>query len=416
MITRPDLKPTPDQDPASASVTHSRLQGHMEMLCTEIGERPTGSAGSREAEEYIRKILETLGYEVELQKFPTRTWTVQEAACRCGGETVPVVVNPYSPSCSTTAPAVWVGTMDDLRGADLRGKILIAEGELTAEPLMPRNFRFYQHEPHQELVALIEEKGPAALITISPRSDYPVPVIIDGDFELPSCTVTAIVGDRLRSRPDEPVTLVLKTGTRPTEAANVIGRSGTGRKIVLSAHLDTKFGTVGALDNASGVAALLLLAERFSERPPAIGLEFVFFNGEECYAAPGEGAYLDAGYCDPGKVSLAINVDGIGLRDMRSSIAYFGCPETIVAAAEEARSAFPDLVPVDPWPQGDHMIFLMAGIPAMAISTHAEPGVVEGVIHTPFDTLAGLDEGLIEETVAAIEAIIRAVDREEPAS
>ena len=51
---------------------------------------------------------------------------------------------------------------------------------------MPRNFRFYLHEPHQEILRVLEEKAPAALINarfntqgkLSPRP------IIDGRFEL----------------------------------------------------------------------------------------------------------------------------------------------------------------------------------------------------------------------------------------
>ncbi len=401
---------TPDQNPLPA--TGRRVRDHLAMLCTEIGERPTGSAGSRRAEEYIRGELEALGYAVERQEFEIRNWTVEETICRCGEERVPVVANPYSPGCSVTAPAVWVGSMNDLEQANLAGKIVIAHGGLTAEPLMPRNFRFYQHEPHQEIARVLEEKTPAALITVSPRSDYPVPVIIDGDFLLPSCTVTSPAGDRLRSHPDDPVTLVIKTRTDRTGAANVIGRRGSGKRVVLSAHLDTKHYTAGALDNASGVAALLLLARRFAERPPAIGLEFVFFNGEECYAVPGEGTYLDAGYADPAKVALAINIDGIGLLDHRSGISYYASPDTMIATAELAREPYADLERAEPWPQGDHMIFLMQGIPSMAISAHAEMSVIERVIHTPADTLAGLDEALIERTVDAVEAIVRALERE----
>lgn len=340
---------TPDQDLLSA--TRRRAHDHLAMLSEEIGERPTGSAGSRRAEEYIRGELEVLGYSIELQEFGTWSWTVLEATCR-SEKTVPVVANPYTPGCNITAPAVWVGSMTDLKQADLFGKIVIAHGELTAEPLMPKNFRFYRHEPHQEILRVLEEKAPAALITVSPRSDYAVPVIIDGDFSLPSCTVTSSTGDLLCSHPEDPITLVLKTRTGRTGAATVICRSGTGKKVVLCAHLDTKHYTPGALDNASGVAALLVLAERFRERPLATGLEFVFFNGEECYDVPGEGAYLDAGYCDPEKISLAINIDGIGLLHHRSGISYYGCPDTVVATAELARSLCADLERASPGPRG----------------------------------------------------------------
>ncbi|WP_158303679.1 hypothetical protein [Methanosphaerula palustris] len=59
--------------------------------------------------------------------------------------------------------------MDDMKQPDLVGKVVIAHGDLTAEPLMPKNFRFYWHEPHREIIRVIEEKGPATRITVSPR-------------------------------------------------------------------------------------------------------------------------------------------------------------------------------------------------------------------------------------------------------
>jgi Iap family predicted aminopeptidase len=409
-ISKKPIRNEQTHDQNRCPATGHPVHDHLAALCTDIGERPTGSAGSRRAEEYIREKLEALEYQVESQEFLTRNWTVEEATCRCGEETVPVVANPYSPGCSTTAPVVWVGSINDLKHTDLVGKIVIAHGDLTAEPLMPKNFRFYRHEPHLEIIRILEEKEPAALITVSPRLDYAIPVIIDGDFQIPSCTVTSSAGDHLRTHPDDPVTLIIKTRTSPTRAANVIGRQGTRKRIVLCAHLDTKHYTPGALDNASGVAALLLLARRFVERSLATGLEFVFFNGEECYHVPGEGAYLDAGYPDTGKVVLAINIDGIGLPDHRSGISYYGCPDGMVATAERARESFPDLERAEPWPQGDHMIF--QGIPAMAVSAHAAFRVIEKVIHTPADTQDRLDEALIERTVDAVEAIVRALDRE----
>ncbi len=53
------------------------------------------------------------------------------------------------------------------------------------------------------------------------------------------------------------------------------------RIIVIGAHYDSYYGTPGANDNASGVAATLALARRFSSKKPALTLRFVFFVNEE---------------------------------------------------------------------------------------------------------------------------------------
>ncbi len=59
---------------------------------------------------------------------------------------------------------------------------------------------------------------------------------------------------------------------------------GTTRReeiIVVGAHYDTVIGSPGANDNTSGVAAVLALARRFSERKPERTLRFLAFVNEE---------------------------------------------------------------------------------------------------------------------------------------
>ncbi len=51
--------------------------------------------------------------------------------------------------------------------------------------------------------------------------------------------------------------------------------------LVVGAHYDTKSGTPGADDNASGIAGLLELARRFHGTTGSIELRFVAFDSEE---------------------------------------------------------------------------------------------------------------------------------------
>ncbi|MHC4212176.1 MAG: M28 family peptidase [Planctomycetota bacterium] len=51
--------------------------------------------------------------------------------------------------------------------------------------------------------------------------------------------------------------------------------------VVVGAHYDSVFGTTGANDNASGVAATLALARLFADSKPQRTLRFVFFANEE---------------------------------------------------------------------------------------------------------------------------------------
>ena len=51
--------------------------------------------------------------------------------------------------------------------------------------------------------------------------------------------------------------------------------------LIVGAHYDTVSGTPGADDNASGVAALLALADAFAAKPQARTIRFVAFTNEE---------------------------------------------------------------------------------------------------------------------------------------
>lgn len=59
------------------------------------------------------------------------------------------------------------------------------------------------------------------------------------------------------------------------------GRSRSDTFVVIGAHYDTVAGSPGADDNASGVAALLVLARAFAESAPERTLRFVAFANEE---------------------------------------------------------------------------------------------------------------------------------------
>lgn len=68
-----------------------------------------------------------------------------------------------------------------------------------------------------------------------------------------------------------------------TDYHNVIAHFGpkSGEPIVIGAHYDAEENTMGADDNASGVAGLLALARLFKHQPPAIPVTLVAYTLEE---------------------------------------------------------------------------------------------------------------------------------------
>ena len=70
----------------------------------------------------------------------------------------------------------------------------------------------------------------------------------------------------------------MASSRRPEAAAR--GPAGAPRAVVI-AHIDSKSGTPGALDNATGVAAMLEVARLLADVTLRDTVQFVAFSGEE---------------------------------------------------------------------------------------------------------------------------------------
>jgi hypothetical protein len=86
--------------------------------------------------------------------------------------------------------------------------------------------------------------------------------------------------------------------------------------VVIGAHYDSVFGSPGANDNASGVAALLALARRFAGKPGGQTLRFVaFVNEEPPFFQTGQmGSFVYASRCQArgDKISAMLSLETIG--------------------------------------------------------------------------------------------------------
>ena len=177
---------------------------------------------------------------------------------------------------------------------------------------------------------------------------------------------------------------------RPARACNVVAASGRASgRVTVMAHVDTKPGTPGAVDNAAGVVVLLLLADllspaRHGELP--VGLELLAVNGEDHFAAPGEVAWLAAQHDRLEDIALAVNIDGAGYHDGRSAFSTSNVDDDLAAHIATVMARHDDLVPGPAWYQSDHSIFAMRGRPALAITSERLEQLLADVYHSPNDT------------------------------
>ena len=198
--------------------------------------------------------------------------------------------------------------------------------------------------------------------------------------------------------------------------------------LLIGAHYDKVDVGHGATDNASGVAAVLELAQALKAKPLAHHRVHVVFWDLEEKGLLGSRAWV----ATPGreKPALYVNFDVFGWGDtlwMMQPASDSG--DSLLVAALRASSTHEKLGfrPGDKYPPTDHLAFLKAGWPAVSFSLvggdeidpilavfgggkPAQMPKVMQVIHSARDTAAELDNGRVDDALRVIEQGLRAWD------
>lgn len=396
---------------AEQSQLEAELAHHLDFLSEKVGPRPVGSPANLAALRYISGLFSEAGLMLSEQRFDCPDWTCASTQLELDGKPLTAAANTYSIPCDVTAPTVVLSTIAELEAADLSGKIGVLCGELTQSALTPKNLHLYTIERDQQIIALLEAKQPAALITVNLGYPSLERLIEDRDLAIPSATVAADVGLSLAHRAGANVHLRIDSRRAPSFSANIVGRTASPerRRIVLCAHYDTKIETPGAYDNASGVSALLTLVKRLLADPPGVDLEFVAFSDEE-YFGQDDAAYMRDSGDHMGSVLATINMDAIGEYLGANTIAIMAHSEAFEARVKAITADFPGVKWVDPWPMSDHSIFAWRGVPCLAISSYFAG--MPRLAHQPYDTKAWISPARLAEVVTLVEMIVRAIAAE----
>ena len=396
----------------------ARAESYLHRLCTDVLDRRVGSPGNRAATDFFSVALANYGFQVETPSFDCIDWCEGGAGLAVGETEFEVSVSPYTLGGYARGPLAVISTLDELEAAGVSHCVVLLRGELAREPLMPKGFPFYNPDRHQRIIALLEAKAPQALIGATSRNPemagavYPFPLFEDGDFDIPSVYTTEEEGDRLAQREGEEVALDIRALRSPARGCNVVARKGGGRpRVVLCAHIDSKDGTPGALDNAGGVVVLLLVAELLADYDGELAIEIVALNGEDYYSNPGQQAYLrqNAGRFD--ETLLVINLDGAGYKVGDTAYSLYDCPPQLSRVLEETFASHAGLVQGDPWYQGDHSLFLMNKVPAVAMTSSRMTDVLTHIAHTPGDQRAMVDVTKLVGVALAIRDALLSLER-----
>ncbi len=436
---------------SAKEISAARIQAHMTVLADDAMQgRETGTPGFDRAAEYVADQFRGLRLQGinggNLQQITIRRTRVDErgsalTVTALGQRRTLAYANDFvtygmrgAASVSAEGPLMFVGDgvsvpqhgVDAYRGLDVAGKIVVA---LPGGPpsFSPSERSFYADATHK--VANAAAHGAAALLLVdAPQIPWDLRVRAarqlgvseamptrDRESVIPLVYLQRETAEGILGSLDRPtlqagllvgsVQLMLRQVSHEVSSANVVARlpgsdpRRVGEHIVLMAHLDhVGVGEPisgdavynGAVDNASGVAALLTMAKAFLSLPrrPARSLVFLATTGEE-QGLIGAEYFVRRSDLVPGEIVAALNVDGTSVTPFEHLDVRGGSNSSLGATSQAAGRQLSVAIRLEPLGVGgsDHSPFLLAGIPVLWVGASLPSEWMRTHYHTPQDDM-----------------------------
>lgn len=383
-----------------------------DILKNILKERPVGSENNMDILLYLENLMVKMGYEIKKLPFICTTWETDESCLTLNDRRINIQASPFSQPFEGSGKLVFAKSLEELETADCQNCILVVGGELATTPLQPKEYPFYYPDAHKYLIELFERKQPAAIIAATGKHSLcglqPFPLFEDGNFLIPSAYVTEAMFEELQGNDKEGMAWVsIQSKNKQQNSYQLVARKrnkSNHGKIIICAHMDTKYNTQGALDNAVGVAVLIGAAARLAGSD--CDIDIVPFNGEEYYEASGEVEYLKYISSGQNEVSLVINIDSPCHAGSKIAVSLYNFDDPAKEVVDHLMQTQNEVVYGPEWYAGDHAAFAFRGITCMVLTSS---DLFEGGLdntHTMQDTPETVDLSQIELVVNYINKIV----------
>ena len=369
----------------------------LESLCA-IGGRFAGSASEARAIEHLESRLAAIGGPVRALPVDYPGWERGECVLQAAGQRhrcESLVRSPATPAGGLAAELVDLGrgTEEDFRraGDRLAGCIALVRHEyMFTAATVHRRRKYAWAMEHGAAGFLIASHLPGDLPVTGSSGASPGQGIPAAGIS--ADTAAALLG--LGPHPE--VQLHIETREAPARSRNLLldlpGRGD--ERVVLCAHLDGHHLAQSAMDNATGVAAVLAVARALAPLGEILerGLRVMLFTVEE-WALAGSASYVDG--LSPGErdaIACVINLDSVAGSPRLTAITsgYPALAGFLSAAAAEAGMALGvhDALMAN----SDHYNFAVNGIPAARLVAGSdEPHSNLRYVLTPQDRIERVD-------------------------
>ncbi len=389
-------------------------------LVEKYGSRFGGSKQERQAAEFIREHMKSVGAERSVcEKFNCKGWTRGSTTLESVGvvkEQFDCIALPFCPPGEVKAPLVYLGDGHPQKYKEnyerMDGAIVMVN---TATP------RFYQRAMHRgEKLGRALEAGAVGFIWMRGEPGG-LPETGSARFgaacEVPAISVSYETGQRLnrllqQHQSDFNLRITSNSQIAPTTSYNVIadlsGQEKTDEVIVLGAHYDGHDISQSAKDNGAGVTVLVEALRALAPHAECLKrtVRFVGFAQEEM-GLLGSNEYVER-HSDDCTVFM-LNLDGAGRGD-RTSLVLQGWPESVKYFQQMACDMYEsDMSVGDGFSlYSDMYPFAARGIPAASLSSFSSGSreAPRGYGHTYWDSLDKVNPRFLQMDAARVARIV----------
>lgn len=406
----------------------ARLRERLRTLADFPQGRFVGTSGNRAARDYILDQFRASGLaRCRAEPFPLLGWERGPAWIEAGGQRLLAIGLPGTPPAAgieTEVVDLGPGGLEEFSaaGSSLAGKLAFASSlPVTGRRDLHRNEKFCRAAGAgaagfiyaRHLPGMLEETGSVGWDRRGSRGAIPAAAVSFESGERLRRFLRASLGAKVR--------LSIESRFPEIEGAfpigEVPGRADAEKTIVIGGHFDGHDISQAAIDNGTGIAFVMELADLFAPHTGIFGvhLRFMGFDAEEM-GLLGSKAYVErlkeSGEID--RIAAVFNLD-CPIGGVHDRIGVNG-HEELLSALHPVMEREPELVVLETKVStaSDHFPFVAAGVPGVYQYGAGDPREGRGVTHTSADTFDKIDFSRAKPSLATAAAVLARLAATDP--
>lgn len=381
-------------------------------LATQCGKRIAGTENLNKASRYIASKFDEYGVENEFHKFTIPVCEIEYSRLEVtvdGNKKViehkPSLFSKSTEKGGISLPLVFCGngSIAELDAKDVKGKaVLIFRDSYIEYPDLLMYKRLYEYGV--KAVFFTSSDGHRGIPYVYSNYEF-----LNEEYTIPTAIISFDDANILARHDDVIIDYEVKFNINEAETQNTIGIiHGTNPEagnVLVCAHLDSAYGSVGATDDAGGVGVVMMMAKHYAElrdrgQQPERTIRFIAWSGHEC-GLHGSKNFARDYHEVLDEMKFVFNYDIIG-NTLSSPQIWAGCDKDVERKINDIVESmnYEWFVDVGPWVV-DTVSFAHKGIQHLTFSAG-----IDAINHTELDNMDYVSEEGFVLPIAFSKAVI----------